>query len=66
MLIVLWDTDREVGRGGGAGGTLRAGSLLSFMFHEGEVLLAEQGDLAGDRELLSCLPAMGGEASTGP
>lgn len=55
-----------MGRGGGAGGTLRAGSLLSFMFHEGEVLLAEQGELAGDRELLSCLPAMGGEASTSP
>lgn len=41
MLIVLWDTDREVGRGGDAGGTLREGPLLMLMFHKGEVLLAE-------------------------
>lgn len=56
-----WNTDREVGRGGGAGAAPREGPVLVFMFHEWKVLLAEQGE---SQVTESYCPAMGGDAST--
>lgn len=36
-----------------------------LMFHECKVLLAEQGKLIGDTELLPCPLAIGDDANTG-